>query len=275
MAPLGSGGMIDLFETVTFPGRLVGRVGALGATWWRMRGWSEADPLKRAAALQGAAQGLCADNGVVIERRGVVPPPGCVVVANHVSYVDTIVLPSVLPCTCIAKSEVAGWPLIGAMTRQLGVLFVVRDSAWSGAVVLRRAIRALRAGVSVVGFPEGTTTAGEDLLPFKRGMFGLARRLGRPVVAATIAYDAPELAWTGNTSFLGHYLGQVARRRRNVVRLSLSAPFDPRDFASGRAMAATVRAYIGDELRTLGRRPVAQLYAAPSGRTTSLPTPSA
>jgi 1-acyl-sn-glycerol-3-phosphate acyltransferase len=265
----------DLLEALTFPPRLAARVASLGAMWWRLRALSEPDPLTRAAALQGAVIQLCAANGVVVEQRGPLPEPGCVVVANHVSYVDTIVVPSVVPCTCIAKSEVAGWPFIGAMTRNLGVLFVVRDSTWSGALVLRRSIRALRAGITVVGFPEGTTTDGEgDLLPFKRGMFGIARRLGRPVVAATLAYEAPELAWTGDTSFLSHYLGQVARRRRNVVRLSFSTPFDPADFPTAEAMAQTVRAHIGDELRAVRPRRRASAAYAASGQTTSLPTPS-
>jgi 1-acyl-sn-glycerol-3-phosphate acyltransferase len=265
----------ELPEALTFPARLAARVGGLGALWWRLRDHSNAHPLARAEALRATVADLCAANGVVIERRGAVPPPGSLVVANHVSYVDTIAVPSVMPCTCIAKSEVAGWPFIGAMTRKLGVLFVVRDSPWSGAVVLRKAIRSLRAGVAVVGFPEGTTTDGQgELLPFRRGMFGIARLLGRPVVAATLAYEAPELAWTGDTSFVGHYLGQVARRRRNVIRISFSSPFEPARFASAEAMARTVRAHIADELRTLRvRARPAESYAG-SGQTTSLPTPS-
>jgi 1-acyl-sn-glycerol-3-phosphate acyltransferase len=270
---MSDGAEDEILEALTFPTRLAARVAALGAMGWRVRGGPQVDPLARAMALQAAAAKLCAANGVVVEQRGPLPPPGCLVVANHVSYVDTIALPSVFPCTCIAKSEVGGWPFIGAITRKLGVLFVVRDSTWSGALVLRQAVRALRAGISVVGFPEGTTTDGQgDLLPFKRGMFGIARRLGRPVVAATLAYDAPELAWTGDTSFLSHYLGQVARRRWNVVRLSFSSPFDPASFPSAEAMARTVRGHVGDELRSL--RPRGRAAYAGSGQTTSLPTPS-
>jgi 1-acyl-sn-glycerol-3-phosphate acyltransferase len=171
-----------------------------------------------------------------------------VVVANHVSYVDTLVMPSLVPCTCIAKREVAAWPIIGPITRRLGVLFVDRDSPYSGAVVLRHADRALRAGVAVVAFPEGTTTPGHVLLRFRPGVFALARRLGASVVAAALSYDDPDVAWTGTDPFLGHYLRRVASRQRTVVRLSLSPPLDPRAWSTAAAMAQAVRAHIAAEL---------------------------
>jgi 1-acyl-sn-glycerol-3-phosphate acyltransferase len=234
----------------------------MGRAWWRVRN-EEVDGLATASgALHRMAARLAADNGLVIERRGPVPPAGCVVVSNHVSYVDTLVVPSLMPCTCIAKREVAKWPLIGSMTVRLGVLFVDRDCPYSGAVVLRRARRALEAGVAVVAFPEGTTTSGDGLLPFHRGLFELARQLGTPVVAAALRYVDRDVAWTGDTRFVDHYLRSVARRQRTVVQLSLSAPFDPRAAASGAALARDVRGFISDQLERERRAPVAESYPA-------------
>jgi len=269
----------ELLEGLAGPGRIVRRIAFIGRTWWGMRD-APADRGAASVKLQRVAARICAENGiVVVDRRGPLPPPGCVVVANHISYVDTLVLPSLMPCTCIAKQQVADWPVIGPLTARLGVLFVDRDSPHSGAVVLRRAMRALEAGVTVVAFPEGTTTSGAELLPFRRGVFGLARRLRVPVVAAAISYDDPRAAWTGNTSFLGHYVRSVARWRRTAVRLSLSAPFDPRAHSDARGLAEAVREHITRELSLPGQqparpRPQPRRYAAPSGRTTSLPTPS-
>jgi lyso-ornithine lipid O-acyltransferase len=230
---------------------------ALASAWW----WVRRQRADAAVALQAVARRLCAGNGLEIQRRGPLPPEGCVVVANHLSYVDALVVPSLVPCTCIAKREVAGWPIIGPITRRLGVLFVDRDSPYSGAVVLRQAERALRSGVAVVAFPEGTTTAGNALLLFRRGVFELARRLGVRVVAAALWYDDRDVAWTGTDPFIGHYLRGVASRRRTVVRVSLSAPLDPRAWSSAAAMAQAVRAHIAAELA-----PHLALGAAASGR---------
>jgi 1-acyl-sn-glycerol-3-phosphate acyltransferase len=235
-------------------GRTARRFGALAATWWRLRGAeapesSTASAWRSAAArLQAVTAHLCAENGVVFDIRGERPPAGAVVVANHVSYVDTLVLPSLVASTCIAKREVADWPVIGPMTERLGVLFVDRSSPMSGAVVLRRAMRALDAGVAVIAFPEGTTSAGDHVLPFRRGIFGAARRLGVPVVAAALSYDDPSVAWTGDASFLYHYVKGVAGRRETTVRLSFSAPIDPHDWPNATALADAARGFIADQL---------------------------
>jgi 1-acyl-sn-glycerol-3-phosphate acyltransferase len=220
----------------------------MGRAWWRVRNEDIAGLTAASQALHRMAARLSADNGLVIERRGPVPPPGCVVVSNHVSYVDTLVVPGLMPCTCIAKREVAKWPMIGSMAVRLGVLFVDRDSPYSGAVVLRRARRVLEAGIAVVAFPEGTTTSGDGVLPFRRGLFELARQLGTPVVAATLRYPDRDVAWTGDTRFVDHYVRSLARRQRTVVQLSFSSPFDSRASASGAALAHEIRGYISDQL---------------------------
>jgi 1-acyl-sn-glycerol-3-phosphate acyltransferase len=233
--------------------RAARRFGTLAATWARLlrvsgRRTSPAEWRAVAGRLQAVTMHLCAKNGVVIEVRGPRPPAGAVIVANHVSYVDTLVLPSLLPSTCIAKTEVADWPLIGPMTERLGVLFVDRASVSSGALVLRQAIRALRAGVAVIAFPEGTTSEGTSLLPFKRGIFGVARRLGVPVVAVAVAYDDPNIAWTGQAGFLGHYVRGVAGKPHTRVRLTFSPPIDPRPWPGATALADAARRFIGDQL---------------------------
>lgn len=234
-------------------GRTAQRFGTLAATLWRLRRVSglrrtRAEWMSVASTLQEVTEHLCARNGIEFDIRGARPPAGAVIVANHVSYVDTLVLPSLLPATCVAKREVADWPLIGPMTERLGVLFVDRASVTSGAVVLRQAMRALEAGVAVIAFPEGTTSAGAGVLPFKRGIFGIARRLGVPVVAAALSYDDPSVAWTGDASFLDHYIKGVAGRRHTTVRLSFSAPIDPQGWPNASALADAARDFIANQL---------------------------
>src|SRR6185436_14021215 len=96
-------------------------------------------------------------------------------VANHLSYLDPIVIGAQIPVAPIAKGEVASWPLIGSVASSLNGIFVDRSSVMSRARALRRAHALLRAGVSILNFPEGTTTDGSRLLPFHRGIFGLAQ----------------------------------------------------------------------------------------------------
>jgi 1-acyl-sn-glycerol-3-phosphate acyltransferase len=235
-------------------GRTARRFGALAGAWWRLRQEplvtrrTAADWLAVAERLQEVTSRLCADNNVVFEVRGARPPAGSVIVANHLSYVDTLVLPSLLPSTCIAKREVADWPVIGPMTERLGVLFVDRGSVTSGARVLRQAIRALEAGVAVIAFPEGTTSLGHSLLPFRRGIFGAARRLGVPVVAAALSYDDDAVAWTGDAGFLGHYVRGVAGKRSTTVRMCFSAPIDPHAWPNATALADAARGFISRQL---------------------------
>ena len=249
--------------------RVAQRLTALARSWWHLRQpWRlrrpPADLHTTALSLRTVTARLCADNGLDIQTRGPRPPQGCVLVANHLSYIDTLVLPTLVHGTVIAKREVLCWPVIGPMVKQLGVLFVERDSPWSGAVVLRQAMRALDAGLSLVAFPEGSTTTG-NLLPFRRGVFGVARRLGTPVVAAAISYEDPSLTWTGDEEFLGHYLDRVASKRQTTVRLTFSAPFDPRAWSSAAALAEGMRAHIAETLATPWEpRPVASQRAVPA-----------
>ena len=222
------------------------RLAALAGVWLRMRNPFGTSPFDRAQALQALTAEICRKIGVAIEVIGTAPPPGpCVVVANHVSWVDTVVMPSLVHGTCVAKCEVARWPLIGPLTERLGILFVDRGCPWSGAVVLRRALRALECGLAVAAFPEGTTTSGDELLPFRRGIFGVARRLGVPVITAAVRYEDPRLAWVGDADFLGHFLRRVASRPATPVRVTFGDPIDPRSYGSAEALAAAARAQIG------------------------------
>jgi 1-acyl-sn-glycerol-3-phosphate acyltransferase len=148
---------------------------------------------------------ILGDHRVSVETSGPRPIGPVVVVANHVSYLDPLVVSSVVPCLSVAKGEIRSWPLIGRGMMGLGVLFVNRGHAYSGAVVLRRALRALRSGTAVLNFPEGTTSDGANVGPFRRGAFGLARLAGVPVVPARVTYDDARVHWFGGAAFAPHY----------------------------------------------------------------------
>lgn len=191
----------------------------------------------QANALTTAVRELCAIHAIDVDVVGVFPERPCVLVSNHVSYLDPLVILAQVPAAPISKAEVADWPVIGPAARALGVNFVDRASIPRRASTLRRAIATLQAGVSVLNFPEGTTTRGVRLLPFHRGIFGAAILANVPVVPIALSYDDRDLAWTDNATFLPHYwrFSSLPRARaRLMVRPAMWArpTEDPSDFAA-------------------------------------------
>jgi 1-acyl-sn-glycerol-3-phosphate acyltransferase len=190
----------------------------------------------RALALSRVAAELCRDLGLRTIVRGPLPAGPVVLVANHLGWIDPLLVAGILPCAPIAKAELGSWPFVGAGAREHGVAFVERGNAASGARALLRARHALRAGTAVLNFPEGTTTAGPDPIDFHRGIFGLARRTGTPVVPVAISVDDPSLCWTGDATFLPHFARTAARG--GVARIAFGAAMTPARYASPEDLAA-------------------------------------
>ena len=209
------------------------------------------DPREAAHRLAGAVGAVARNHDLVVTVRGEVPRGRAVIVANHVGYLDPIAVLPVCPAIPVAKGEVAGWPIVGPLMQSVGAVFVARRDPLSRVRALRRIHDLLAAGAPVLSFPEGTTTAGDRVLPFHRGCFGVAQRLGVPVVPLAIRYDDPALAWYGGASFLPHYL-RVATLPRVPVTLEFGAAMWPRTGEAPEAMAARARALI---VRMLERRP--------------------
>lgn len=203
-----------------------------------------------ARRLHEACAALCDIHGVVAAVSGRWPDGPAVVVANHVGYLDPIVLCGLRPMAPIAKGEVAAWPVIGAAATAMSVHFVDREDPADRARVLRRAVATLRAGATVLNFPEGTTTDGTRLLPFHRGGFGAARLAGVPVVPVALAFASPALTWTGGATFLPHYL-RTAGRRSIAVRVAIGDPLDPRSGWPAEDLARLAHRRVASLLRDL------------------------
>lgn len=198
------------------------------------------EPVEQGAILQRLAAQICDHHRVVVRVRGEAPRRPVILVANHLSYLDPVVLLSLCPALPIAKSELASWPVLGRFIEATGALFNDRGQVGSGVRVLRRALEILRSGGSILNFPEGTTSAGDRVLPFRRGIFGLARLAGVDVVPVRIAYDSPELAWVGDDTFLPHYV-RVAGRTISTAFVSFR-PALAVDRADADALARAARA---------------------------------
>ena len=209
----------------------VARVGITALlTAGRLRGLRAMGPRdaarERALVLRDASRRVLDLHGMTVDAQGPIPLGPAVLVANHVSWLDPLVVASLVPCAPISKADVSRWPVVGTIARELGAIFFSRGDARSGARVLRAASAALDRGVPVLNFPEGTTTTGWTVLPFRKGIFGLALRSGLPVVPIALSYDPPDLAWVGEEAFLPHYL-RLAAGRLARVKVSLGAPIPP------------------------------------------------
>jgi 1-acyl-sn-glycerol-3-phosphate acyltransferase len=146
---------------------------------------------QRRAAARAAARLFLMLAGMPLSVRFAqrLPAGQCVVVCNHVSYLDGIVLTAALPPSFgfVIKREMANVPLVGALLKRLGSQFVERFDRQRSAVDARRVLRSASAGQSMVFFPEGTypdTPSG--LLKFHLGAFVTAVRVGCPLVPAVV-----------------------------------------------------------------------------------------
>ncbi len=184
-------------------------------------------PHARAAKLSEAFAELCEIHGFDVTLTGDVPAGPAVIVANHLSYLDPVVMLARMPAVPIAKAEVGDWPIIGTGAKALGVLLVNRACPTSRVRALRGALRALENGVPVINFPEGTTTDGSHLLPFHRGIFGAARLARVPVVPVALGFDTRAMTWTGDQTLLPHYLATAARPGTRIfIEVGKPIPFD-------------------------------------------------
>jgi 1-acyl-sn-glycerol-3-phosphate acyltransferase len=164
---------------------------------------------RRAQWMQTCGRIVSAGMGLRYEIHGRPPQTG-LLVANHLSYLDIVILGTALPCCMVSKAEIGRWPLFGMMARAGGTLFVERSSRVSAETVTEQVAERLRGPVPVLFFPEGTSTDGSQLLRFHSRLFDPAVVAGAPVTTATIRYviedSTPEreLCWYGDALFLPH-----------------------------------------------------------------------
>ena len=171
-------------------------------------------------------------------------------VANHISYLDIPALGSVLKASFISKKEVATWPVFGTLARLQQTAFISRSRA--DAQREKNAISNMIAeGKSLILFPEGTSTDGRDVAPFKSSLFSMtledSQRLImiQPVTQRIESVDGRPsddravrdlYAWWGDMTMPPHLKGFAASRGA-VIRLIFHPPLDPRDYQDRKSLA--------------------------------------
>ncbi len=168
------------------------------------------------------------------------------VVANHASWLDIFALNARKRIYFVAKSEVAGWPGIGWLARATGTVFIKRDrTEVTGQIATFKA--RLNAGHRLLFFPEGTSTDGLQVLPFKPALFAAffdpAIKEDLQMQAVTVKYTAPQGAdprfygWWGDMDFAPHLLSVLAAKRQGAVHVIYHPPVRVTDFADRKALA--------------------------------------
>ncbi len=167
------------------------------------------------------ARALLVVLGVRLEVDGSPPRPPFLLVANHLGYLDILVLASAVPTAFVAKAEIAGWPVFGALARAGGTLFVDRGSRRAIPRVAAAMRKVMEEGRGVVLFPEGTSTRGDGVAPFRPSLLAPAAEGELPVHWAVLGYDTPagsppahlSVCWWGEMELPGHLLGLLALPR--------------------------------------------------------------
>lgn len=166
--------------------------------------------------------------GIRIEIAGTIPARG-LVVANHLSYLDIILLSAVARAAFVSKSEVATWPFFGRCARYAGTIFVDRKRRGAVADVAEEMRTALGAHVPLVLFPEGTSSGGESVLPFKPSLFAPVADLRCEVTACAIGYTLPggsvpdEVAYWRDHDFAPHLLNLLGKTGLGI-RIAFGEP---------------------------------------------------
>ncbi|MCW5219901.1 lysophospholipid acyltransferase family protein [Verminephrobacter aporrectodeae] len=162
-------------------------------------------PEQRNAQVQRWAMELLAHAGVRLRIEGQPPVSGPVLlVANHLSWLDIPVMHAARHCRFVAKSNVRGWPLIGALATAAGTLYIERRARRDALRMVHSMHEALTRHEVLAVFPEGTTGDGRELLPFHANLLQAAVTAQAPVQPVGLRFADRN---TGAESFAPSYIG--------------------------------------------------------------------
>ncbi len=186
-----------------------------GASLTRRAQWSQRWGARMARSL-----------GVDISTCGPIPRQG-VIVANHLSYLDIVVLAATTPCVFVSKKEVADWPVFGLLAKMAGTIFVDRARRLAVGDAADHITLALEAGATVVIFPEGTSSDGREVLPFRASLLESALRTASPLQPAAIDYALEEGSVENEVCYWGEmtlfpHLMNLCRKHRIEARLAFA-----------------------------------------------------
>ncbi len=210
-------------------------------------------PQERQAAVGWWAGKMLRQIGIELRVEGRPASGGSLLAANHVSWLDIMVIHAVAPqARFVSKADVKSWPLVSRLVDSAGTLYLERERKRDALRVVHAMAEALRSGETVAIFPEGTTSTGHDLLPFHANLLQAAISTATPVQPVALRFSDSSHAVSEAMEFVGattlaQSLWSSACGDGVVARVVFLAPRDSRG-AERRALATQLRADIGAAL---------------------------
>ncbi|MEM9909255.1 MAG: lysophospholipid acyltransferase family protein [Pseudomonadota bacterium] len=182
------------------------------------------------------------------------------IVANHVSWLDIIALGAAQPVVFVSKSDVARWPVIGPLARMVGTVFITRNPR-DAAAQQHQLSAALSKGHVLAFFPEGTSTDGLRVLPFKSTLMSAFYAHGTPQEAViqpvSVIYWAPDTqserqnearfyGWWGDMALAPHLWRVLAQAPQGMVLVRRHTPVHARDFTDRKALSQVLEQAVRD-----------------------------
>ena len=200
---------------------------------------------------------VCRILRVELQIEGIVPSAG-LIVANHVSWLDIPALSAAAKVSFVAKKDVAGWPFFGTLARLQNTVFVDRARKHSTGQSRIEMLHRLKAGETLVLFPEGTSNNGRHLQPFKSTFFAAVEGTQIPIVPVTLIYQSqhglpltlrqwPSVAWYGDMGLLSH-LWAALKYGPLKVRVIFHSALSLSELGHRKALAATAEMQIRQAL---------------------------
>jgi 1-acyl-sn-glycerol-3-phosphate acyltransferase len=155
-------------------------------------------------------------------REGELPRDAALLISNHISWLDIIVIGQYLPVYFVAKSDISSWPIIGYLSRQGGTIFIRRGNKKSIKETAEKMIWVLKQNSNIVAFPEGTTTSGNEVLSFHASLFQpalLTKSVIQPVVIQYEGEAKHQAPFIGDDDFVRHLIKMLCLDKVEV-RLS-------------------------------------------------------
>jgi len=197
--------------------------------------------------------GLLRVMGLTVEVSGLPRPGATLIVANHISWLDIAAIHVAVPhARFVSKADVLSWPLLGRLIRDAGTLFIERERKRDALRVVHTVAASLQAGETIAVFPEGTTGAGPELLPFHANLLQAAVSTGTPVQPVVLRFDdisgrfCEAAQYIGDTTLL-QSLWRVASARRMKVTVQVMLPLAT-EHADRRLLAEHLREVMGQRL---------------------------
>jgi lyso-ornithine lipid O-acyltransferase len=178
-------------------------------------------------------------------------------VSNHLSWLDILIIGGLTGTTFVAQDGVASWPIVGRLAKLNRTIFVSRTDKLAVAEQIANLRDAIAEHRAVTLFPEGTTTDGRSLLPFKPSLFATVVPPPKKLLIQPVLLDfdsaGKDLAWIGEETARENAWRVFTRKGTFTVRVDFLEPFDPGDHPDRKLLTTEARRRIAAALsKTLG-----------------------